>query len=347
MTIENINCPSCKTHLLSEKNSGAQVLLCANCGTQFRRDGTWPVVWTSRKAIVSLVLGLLAFIGLFLIRNLAPDQLRQVMAPLIVAGNVTFLLGLWALGEIRREQHTGLLKGRKMAFLGASMGGVLSAAILVFPLLVTNNLQSAFRPRTKLGPPTRPLVIARNAVTIVASGASWKWFHPRDGMDPAKSDPDFHQTFFQSDFDDVGWQVGQESVTATGFGYGDAAVVSIGTPASGDRKTAYFRHRFTTTQAYEQLMLTFYRDDGVIIYLDGKEVGRDNISNAVEEYALRALNTIRGSTETSVVGVAISNRLEPGEHLLAISLHNSDFDSSDLRVGKMTLLGVKSSTMDQ
>jgi hypothetical protein len=38
----------------------------------------------------------------------------------------------------------------------------------------------------------------------------------------------------------------------------------------------------------------------------------------------------------------IQRRIEPGEHLLAISLHNCSTTSSDLRLGEIRLYGIRS-----
>ena len=44
-----------------------------------------------------------------------------------------------------------------------------------------------------------------------------------------------------------------------------------------NRKTAYFRHKFSSEKALKNLSIRMQRDDGVIVYLDGKEVARDNM----------------------------------------------------------------------
>jgi hypothetical protein len=181
---------------------------------------------------------------------------------------------------------------------------------------------------------------------IVAPDSEWLWLHPTDGTDPAEGDPDFHSTFFTMDFDAAAWQAGKDSAEAGGgFGYGDDGFkgVDIGTPASKEvGKSAYFRHRFTTTEEQTHLELRCQRDDGIVIYLDGKEVARDNMEEGAEAYLLSAANTVSDESETTTFRHPLPNLTLPaGEHVLAISLHNTAMPSSDLRIGGITLVEVE------
>jgi hypothetical protein len=123
------------------------------------------------------------------------------------------------------------------------------------------------------------------------------------------------------------------------------------TPEEGDRKSAYFRHQFHTSKKFERLWLRMICDDGAIIYLDGNEVGRVRVDRgAAESFELTAgsaqginfglhanLSTIflEGLSDSIFLGADI----EPGDHILAISLHNRATDSSDLFIKNMTVFG--------
>lgn len=194
----------------------------------------------------------------------------------------------------------------------------------------------------------------KTMATLVAPDAEWMWLHPLDNIDPAETDPDFHSTFMLADFDDATWQTGTDrDGTTGGFGYGEKWFdgVDIGLPAGepvdGAEKSlrfgAYFRHRFTTTEEHQQLELHCQRDDGIIIYLDGVEVGSDNMSSGEEAYRLPAIGPIGDPNEQTVcrIPLALPDALPPGEHILAISLHNTKGPSSDLRIGGITLVEVE------
>ena len=179
-----------------------------------------------------------------------------------------------------------------------------------------------------------------NNEVVVASGQEWRWLHPTDGTDPAEDDPDFHTTFFKPDFDDAKWEKGKDSDGENGgFGYGQPVPkVSIGEPLQENRKSAYFRLKFKTDKPYEKLMFQCQRDDGVIVYLDGKEVIRDNVPKGKDKYALFAETTVASQNEVKVNRMPFKHKLEPGEHTLAISLHNRAGGSSDLRIAEMSLV---------
>ncbi len=206
--------------------------------------------------------------------------------------------------------------------------------------------------RRKVLGPDSPVVRS----VIVAPSSEWKWLHPTNGVDPKEDDPDFHQTFFTADFDAAAWQTGKDSAEAGGgFGYGDDwfTGVDIGTPGVADEegkrdgKSAYFRHRFTTTEEHANLELRCQRDDGIIIYLDGKEVTRDNMAEGAEAYALPAASAVGSDAERTTYRIPLPDfTLPAGEHVLAISLHNTEKPSSDLRIGGITLVEVEPSPPD-
>jgi tetratricopeptide (TPR) repeat protein len=130
-----------------------------------------------------------------------------------------------------------------------------------------------------------------------------------------------------------------------GFGYGDEwfTGVDIGTPAEkGLSKAAYFRHRFTTDKPFSNLELRCQRDDGIVVYLDGQEVGRANMNEGEESFLLAAESTVGDAAETTTFRLPLEGvTLQPGEHVLAISLHNTEAPSSDLRIGGITLVEVE------
>jgi hypothetical protein len=185
-----------------------------------------------------------------------------------------------------------------------------------------------------------PTVVA----TLVPPDSEWKWLHPIDGVDPVGKDADFHSTFFSPDFDDSGWKTGKDSADSSGgFGYGrDFTGVDIGTPENPEhRHSAYFRHRFTTDKPQTSLELRCQRDDALVVYLDGKEVLRDNLPDGPDAYLLSA-SVPQGPDNDGVIHrFPLPSTLEPGEHVLALSVHNAAPTSSDLRLGAITLVEVE------
>ena len=187
---------------------------------------------------------------------------------------------------------------------------------------------------------------------IVSNTSSWKWLHPTEGIDPAETDEDFHSSFYLMDFKDSRWTRGTDKPGPHGgFGYGDSDFegIDIQIPNSTDnRKTAYFRHKFATDRAYHNLVLHCQRDDAIIVYVDGKEVVRDNLrANAKEAYDLFAEETTSSTDETKVFAYKIKGSLTPGKHILSISLHNRGGGSSDLRIAEISLTGEVGGEVEQ
>jgi len=182
-----------------------------------------------------------------------------------------------------------------------------------------------------------PPVIA----TLVAPDSEWKWLHPTDGVDPAVSQTNFHTAFFTSGYDDSAWKSSKDSAAPNGgFGYGSGFNgVDIGLPPDEThRHSAYFRHRFTTDKSHTRLELRCQRDDAIIVYLDGVEVLRDNLPAGPEAYLLSATIPQPPDNDGVVHRFAIPVTLAPGQHVLAISVHNTELPSSDLRLGGITLV---------
>ena len=180
--------------------------------------------------------------------------------------------------------------------------------------------------------------------TLVAADAEWKWLHPTDGKDPAESVPDFHKTFALPGFDDSQWTVGRDKGgLAGGFGYGDVFDgVDIGRPENGaHRHTAYFRHAFTTDTEHKHLELRCQRDDGIIVYLDGREVLRDNVGDGGEAYLLHCIMVRAVDDEGVDHRFPLPGALAPGPHTLALSVHNTAGPGSDLYLGRVTLVEVE------
>lgn len=176
---------------------------------------------------------------------------------------------------------------------------------------------------------------------IVPHNSQWKWLHPTDSVDPAKADQDFHTTFFKADFDDSAWKKGRDQKGPHGgFAYGEKEFqgVDLGVPAvASDRRAAYFRLKFTTKTEFKKLIFKCQRDDGIIVYIDGKEVVRDNVGKGKEAYDLFAVETTSSTDETTVNSYELENGLPAGDHILAISLHNRPGPSSDMRIAEISL----------
>jgi hypothetical protein len=168
--------------------------------------------------------------------------------------------------------------------------------------------------------------------------------HPTDGKDPAEALSGFHKAFFLPAFDDADWTRGRDKGGLFGrFGYGDlfdgVDIKKTANPAH--RHTAYFRHAFTTDTKHDHLELRCQRDDGIIVYLDGQQVIRDNVGPGDEAYLLPSTTSMGVENDLEIHRLQIRGALSPGNHTLAISVHNTERFSSDIYLGGVTLVAVE------
>ncbi len=110
-----------------------------------------------------------------------------------------------------------------------------------------------------------------------------------------------------------------------------ATVVDDG-PNNNRFVTTYFRRAFSVTGAagFTVLQLQVKRDDGVIVYLNGTEVYRNNLGNGTVLYNTYASNAgDDGQNFLAAVAVDVGLLVE-GVNVVAAEIHQSDATSSDI-----------------
>jgi len=145
------------------------------------------------------------------------------------------------------------------------------------------------------------------------------------------------------DFDDATWATGTAPL-----GYGGVGSPSWNTEISdGDIiprvPTTYLRRSFSVSSAadYSQLTINIRRDDGTIIYLNGREIARSNLPIGNVAYADYANSNASGVNETSYFANQYSlqpDDLVEGTNHLAVEIHQGGDSSSDLVID-VELLG--------
>ncbi len=153
---------------------------------------------------------------------------------------------------------------------------------------------------------------------LVIAGAEWRF--QNDSTDLGSKWREVH-------FDDSQWPAGPAEL---GYGDGDESTVTR-TDGPPHPITAYFRHTFRVPAdlSVSRLELGLVRDDGAVVYLNGKELVRDN----VPEGELTAATPATASTDNEnrvrrfLVG---AGALVAGENVLAVEVHQAGPSSSDL-----------------
>jgi len=159
--------------------------------------------------------------------------------------------------------------------------------------------------------------------TYEAIAADHVWRYLDDGSDQGSGWSAFG-------FDDSSWDA------ATGeFGYGDGdetTVVASG-PGNDRHITTYFRAGFDVQDAaaVAELELRLIRDDGVVVYLNGVEVYRDNMPAGPIDSETLASSGVTGSDERDWIVVTLPvEAIVSGENVLAVEVHQVHRTSSDV-----------------
>ena len=172
----------------------------------------------------------------------------------------------------------------------------------------------------------------RGFEVLVPNGSEWRYLD--GGRDPGPG--------WQSrSYDHSSWAAGLAEL-----GYGDAefdrrpeaTVISFGSNAANKAITTYFRREFTVADPfrYTNLVVRLMRDDGAVVYLNGVEVMRSNLPpGPIGPGQLADLATDDG---TLFYDRSVSpDALLPGRNVVAVELHQSSPESSDVSFDLMLL----------
>jgi hypothetical protein len=155
---------------------------------------------------------------------------------------------------------------------------------------------------------------------LINRGSTWKYFD--GGALPAAD-------WMTASYSDVAWNEGQSEL-----GYGDAdeaTQVSYGGDPSAKYITTYFRKIFSVadTVGLSSLSGSVLFDDGIVIYLNGEEVFRNNMPDGAVGY--NTLAAANQSAETTFFGFSIpKEKVKPGNNVLAVEIHQNGAGSSDI-----------------
>lgn len=166
-------------------------------------------------------------------------------------------------------------------------------------------------------------VVPRGTPTnLVSAGSLWRYLD--DGSNPAAA-------WRSNSFSDAAWALGRAQL---GYGDGDeATVIRSDRPDTTRIITTYFRHAFTATnvRAVTNLTASLLRDDGAIVYLNGAEIFRSNMTNTLVDSATTALSAVSGVQEMQWYSTNVSPALlREGTNLLAVEIHQSGTTSTDV-----------------
>lgn len=178
--------------------------------------------------------------------------------------------------------------------------------------------------------------VDNTTATLMAYGSTWKYWN-------ADSRPANWQT---TAYSDASWPSG-----AGELGYGDGDEVtcvpssSSGTlclPTGNKYMTNYFRQviNIPNPSAYASIIMNVVRDDGIVVYVNGTEVARNNMPTGAPSHSTAASSNINGAAETTPITFTLSPSVfVAGNNTIAVEIHQDNASSSDMSF-RMELLGV-------
>jgi len=184
-----------------------------------------------------------------------------------------------------------------------------------------------------------PGVATAAGSTLLPYASSWQVLDNGTDQTPTALPATTH--FASPSYDASAWRT--ETVQANKvLGYGDNSRsnfptqtpnLSYGPSSSSKYITTYFRTSFTVADlgSITSLTLNVRRDDGIVVYLNGVEVGRSNMGAGPITYQSWAPTIVDAAAEYTPVTLTIpTTPLVEGQNLLAIELHQRDGSSSDI-----------------
>ena len=155
---------------------------------------------------------------------------------------------------------------------------------------------------------------------LINENGNWKYY---DAANQPSNDGegDFWNTL---DFNDGSWASGNAEL-----GYGDGENTTI----NNATETAYFRKTINIIDAsfYNDIVMEAIRDDGMIVYINGNEVWRDNMDPGPVDYNTFANTVVGGADETTWFSKTIANNyLVDGNNVIAVEVHQENAGSSDI-----------------
>ncbi|WP_066511860.1 heparin lyase I family protein [Rufibacter sp. DG15C] len=156
--------------------------------------------------------------------------------------------------------------------------------------------------------------------SIVPFGSTWKYLDNGTNQGTA---------WRTSPFSETGWKTGDGKF---GYGISDAkTVISYGSSAKKKYITTYFRKTITITNltAYISFSGKVKRDDGVVVYVNGTEVYRNNMPTGTISYTTLA-SEAKDNGGTAQTFSLSSNRFVEGTNLVAVEVHQQKVSTPDM-----------------
>lgn len=178
------------------------------------------------------------------------------------------------------------------------------------------------------------LAFAHAQTTFIITGDPWKY----------NTGADLGTSWKDASYNDSGWSQGPSQL---GYGDGDEATAIPSGPVLNYYPTYYFRHtlNIANPSSYPAFMLNVKRDDGIVVYINGMEVFRDNMPDGTIQYSTWALSAASDDGNTWLSAILSSATFINGTNVIAAEVHQSSGISSDVTFDLQLIGGVAPSAL--
>ena len=161
------------------------------------------------------------------------------------------------------------------------------------------------------------------SLVLVPSNSVWKYLD--NGSNQGTN-------WAQTNYNDGAWTSGPAQL---GYGgNGENTTVGFGPVANNKFITTYFRRGFVlpTETVITNLTFRIVRDDGAVVWLNGREIYRINMpAGTIVNTTLASASIGNGPDEqTYYANVFVSTNVVPGTNIVAVEMHQAATNSSDL-----------------
>ncbi|MBP1669994.1 MAG: exported protein of unknown function, partial [Bacteroidetes bacterium] len=159
--------------------------------------------------------------------------------------------------------------------------------------------------------------------TIVPKKSTWKYLD--NGSNQGAG-------WYSVSFNDNAWASGQGEL---GYGDGDEQT-TVGYGANSDNKyiTTYFRKTFQLSSSdlsSARAIIGLLRDDGAVVYVNGKEIIRSNMTQGTINYQTTATSSINSDDESQYFEYTVDPAVFiAGTNVIAVEIHQYEATSSDI-----------------
>lgn len=158
--------------------------------------------------------------------------------------------------------------------------------------------------------------------TFIKFGSSWKYFD--NGTDPGPSWKETNASGTDS------WLSGPAEF---GYGNGDERThINYGVNANNKNITTYFRTSFNiiNKSQFAFFNLKVYLDDGMIVFINGKEACRTNMAAGPAKYNTTAITEIIDNGNAIIPFIIPAENFVTGTNYIAVEVHQASAQSEDL-----------------